>query len=134
MLDGVYTKAYFDHVPYYDGSDPGILDRVDSLVIIPTGETDPDNPQFGRMTYCLMDSDMQAICKITPHSDILLLDGYGGIGPHEPGEDVQALEPKAWRVDCLAGCGYLRVFARGMLRIPRECAVPIRMGVEVYAE
>ena len=113
MVVQAMTKEDFDNVPYR--SHRNFYGEFSSLVIIPDDSMLESG--FRCMTFVLVDSDCEPICKISAGSDVLSIDGIGGYGLHKYGEDCpDSIKPKAWSIDCLS-CGYLRLFSNYKLKI-----------------
>lgn len=107
------TKEDFDNVPYR--SHRNFYGEFSSLVIIPDDTIHESG--YRCMTFVLVDSDCEPICKISAGSDVLSIDGIGGYGLLKCNEGVpDSIKPKAWSIDCLS-CGYLRLFSNYKLKI-----------------
>lgn len=107
------TKEDFDNVP--NRSHRKFYREFKSLVIIPDDSMHESG--YRCMTFVLVDSDNEPICKISAGSDVLSIDGIGGYGLFKFDEGIpDSIKPKSWRIDCLP-CGYLRLFSNYKLKI-----------------
>lgn len=121
-------KKDFEVVPRYKGMDGSGLE-FESLVIIPTKEKHDSG--WMCMDFVAVGFDGEPICRMSGWSDVLELDGVGGLGKDwlKRYKIVPELTPpKSWKIDCLP-CGYLRLLARGKLTVGHMVS-----SFEVFAE
>ena len=120
------TKEDFDNISLLPNLNIG---DFDSVVIIPTGEMHDSG--YMTMYFALIDKDGEPIGKISGISDIIHLDGIGGLGKNwlETGGVPSNIGIKAWKIDCLP-CGYLRLFSRGKL----SCDNWVMSNFNVYSD
>jgi hypothetical protein len=104
------TKEEFEQLPVRDYSeDIGVFD---SLIILPRDEMDDSGYRCMAFVACAGD---QAICLIGGGSDVIHVDGIGGMGQwgfmkfHKTGKVPPLAD--AWSIDCLSTSGLMRLFA-----------------------
>jgi len=120
------SKQDFAAVPYMDLMDywktlpqNGRIE-FSSFVIIPVenedGTIDLHDSGYGCMEFCLVDNDNNPICRIGGGTDVVNIDGIGGYGADwlSEGRVPRLVQVHGWSIDLLP-CGYLRMFARGVL-------------------
>lgn len=121
-------KEDFESVPQYNRMDGSGLEFA-ALVIIPTNEKHDSG--WVCMDFVAVGFDGEPICRMSGWSDVLEIDGIGGLGKgwlerYKCGQEPTP--PKSWKIDCLP-CGYLRLFARGKLTVGH-----MGSSFEVYSE
>lgn len=106
------TKEQFDEVPCRESFDSEVQ-QFHSLVIIPTGELHDSGFQI--MDFVAVAKDGTPFLKISGCSDVLHIDGLGGLGDWRRSQTIPQSRPiEEWSIDCLP-CGYLRLFCRGVI-------------------
>lgn len=84
----------------------------ESLVIIPTGKKHDSGFQI--MRFVPVNAAMEPICQICGCSDVIEIDGIGGLGQWRPPHMPDRPPLSVWRIDCIP-CGYLRLWCRGAM-------------------
>jgi len=108
------TRKNFDALPARRWDED--IGEFDSLVILPLKKRHDSG-------YRLMDfvatREGEAVCRLSGCSDVLQLDGIGGLGFEwhlRCGRVPDAIPPASWSIDCLPYSGLLRLFCGGKMR------------------
>ena len=78
-----------------------------SVVIVPMDELHDSG--YRCMCFLFCDGD-EIVCRSHGGSDVLHIDGIGGLGNWYGGKIPDKVDPKGWCLDCLPN-GYLRLFS-----------------------
>lgn len=101
--------------------------EFDSLVIIP--EKYYHDSGYRCMSFALCKGN-EALCKTGGSSDVVHIDGIGGIKPYTLNQSTQVFKlGKGWSIDCLPKSGLLRLFCHR----PLECGSPLS-SFEVWSK
>jgi hypothetical protein len=101
------TRRDFDAVPFRTDTSPL---TGNSIVILPL-RTKHDSG-FRCMDFVLIKGN-KAICRLSGCSDLLHIDGIGGMGHdwlEKYGDCPRAVPPTGWSIDCLPVSGLLRMW------------------------
>lgn len=100
------SKEDFNNIPRRKWCED--IGKFNSLVIIPTNEVHDSG--FMCMDFCAVDRMGSPIKLLSGGSDVIHIDGIGGIGDWRPEDGIPiSIGPVGWSIDCLP-CGYLRLF------------------------
>jgi hypothetical protein len=119
MVEGItkdineMTKEEFAAIPFVEWRE--VVAGFDSLVILPNEEV--HDSDFRCMSFIACKGGM-AICQIGGGSDVIHIDGIGGLGENwlrKHGSVPRLVPPSGWRIDCLKVSGLLRLFTQGEL-------------------
>ena len=99
----------FDNIPAHKWDES--IEPFNSMVIIPTHKRHDSGFQI--MDFVPCNSHHEPICRISGGSDVIHIDGIGGLGDWS-GNIPKNRPIEAWSIDCLP-CGYLRIFCRGLI-------------------
>lgn len=102
-----WTKEEFLALPFRE--DWALDVECASIVIIPMDQTHDSN--FQCMDFIAIDKDQTPICRLSGCSDIIHIDGIGGMGRFDMNlKDWPDKNKKVdWSIDCLRS-GFLRLF------------------------
>jgi hypothetical protein len=106
------TVEQFRAVPFREAWNRQIKD-FDCLIILPA----PDGEELHDSRYRLLDfvacKDNRPLCRLSGCSDILHINGIGGLGRNwaGTGQGVPSkVDPLSWSIDCLPESGLLRLW------------------------
>lgn len=105
------------------------IGKFDSLVILPTRRRHDSGYRCMYFIACIKGVPK---VKIGGGSDVIHLDGIGGIGKdglQKYGTCPQTIPPSGWNIDCLPKSGLLQLFTHGEL----SCGIALS-SFEVYTE
>ena len=101
------TQAEFRALPYRsEGQVTG-----HSLIILPSRRLHDSG--YRLLDFVLVSRKDKALCRVSGCSDVLHIDGIGGIGKDwlkRYGTCPNLVPPTGWSIDCLAKSGLLRLF------------------------
>lgn len=131
------TVPYLDLYNEWDKLAPNGHLEFDGLVIIPVenedGTINLHDSGWGRMEFCLINTNDEPIGRVGGGSDVVNLDGIGGYGADwlsKYGKVPRQIPIHGWTLDLLP-CGYLRVWGWTHLFINNRL---ICSNMEVFAE
>ena len=104
--DGVgldLTVEEFRALPYRESWNNE--DVFDLIVILPAGDADETHASGYRNMDFVGVRNGNPICRLSGSSDVLHLDGIGGLGGQNPSQ-----QRRAWGIDCLPKSGLLRLW------------------------
>ena len=93
------------------------IGEFDSLVILPSYSTNLHDSGYRCIDFVAV-LDNKALCRLSGCSDVLHINGIGGLGFDWLGLDnklITEVKPIPWSIDCLPKSGLLRLFTYGKL-------------------
>jgi len=107
------TRKEFDALPWRQEFDSELI--CDNLVILPL-KTRHDSG-YRCMDFVACNGD-EPVCRVAGGSDVLHIDGIGGMGNWNPRIEYPRTVPtKAWSIDCLPKSGLLRLIVGHAFKI-----------------
>ena len=100
-----WTQEELKALPFRGDYDTPV--ECDSLIILPTRRKHSSG--FRCMDFVAVKGNTP-ICRVSGYSDVLHIDGIGGIGIWK-GSIPDLIKAKGWSIDCLQKSGLLRLFS-----------------------
>ncbi|MBO7385656.1 MAG: hypothetical protein J6U63_04890 [Clostridia bacterium] len=99
----------FENVPFRTSWDSSVT-GFNSMVIVPTKHKHDSG--YMCMDFVAVDDNNEPICRLSGCSDVIHINGIGGLGDwHVNGGVPKLMQPIPWSIDCLP-CGLLRIFSK----------------------
>ena len=104
-----WTVREFKKLPMRKHFDTPI--ECESLIILPSKRK---HDSGWRIMYFVAVKDGKPICICSGCSDVLDIDGIGGVGLHS---QMKQVKPRAWKIDCLPKSGLLRLSCNNKMQL-----------------